>query len=169
MWGHPGKKLLFMGGELAQETEWNHDGSIVWDLLDQPGHAGMQKLIRDLNALYAREPSLQFSDLHPEGFEWAVADDAENSIYGMLRSTQDGSARMLIVSNMTPVPRHGYRLGVPAEGRWEVVLNTDAEIYGGSNFGQVDAWTEAVPSHGRDQSLSLMLPPLATVFLRWQR
>jgi 1,4-alpha-glucan branching enzyme len=141
---------------------------VVWDLLDQPGHAGMQRLIRDLNALYAQEPALQFSDLHPEGFEWAVADDAENSVYGMLRSSQDRSSRMLIASNMTPVPRQAYRIGVPSEGRWEVVLNTDAEIYGGSNFGQTEAWSEPQPAHGKDHSISLMIPPLATVFLRWR-
>ncbi|TDK37448.1 1,4-alpha-glucan branching protein GlgB [Rhizobium deserti] len=168
MWGHPGKKLLFMGCELGQETEWNHDGSIVWDLLDQPDHAGVQRLIGDLNKLYVQEPALQFSDLHPEGFEWAVSDDAENCVYGMLRSAQDRSSAMLIASNMTPVPREGYRMGVPFEGRWEVVLNTDAGIYGGGNLGQSEAWTEPHPAHGRASSILLTLPPLATVFLRWR-
>ncbi|CDZ41001.1 1,4-alpha-glucan branching protein GlgB [Neorhizobium galegae] len=168
MWGHPGKKLMFMGGELAQETEWNHDSSVVWDLLDQPAHAGVQRLVRDLNALYAQEPALQFGDLHHEGFEWAVADDAENSVYGMLRSSQDRSSHMLVVSNLTPMPRHGYRIGVPAEGRWEVVLNTDAALYGGSNMGQSEAWTERAPAHGKAFSIQVVLPPLATVFLRWR-
>jgi 1,4-alpha-glucan branching enzyme len=168
MWGHPGKKLMFMGGELAQETEWNHDGSVVWDLLDSPDHAGVQRLIRDLNTLYAQEPALQFGDLHHEGFEWAVADDAENSVYGMLRSSEDRSSHVLVASNLTPMPRHGYRIGVPAEGRWEVVLNTDAALYGGSNLGQTEAWTEPAPAHGREFSISVVLPPLATVFLRWR-
>lgn len=168
MWGHPGKKLLFMGGELAQESEWNHDGSVVWDLLDRPDHAGVQRLIRDLNALYAQEPALQYGDLHHEGFEWAVADDAENSVYGMLRSSPDRSSHVLVASNMTPMPRHGYRVGVPAEGRWEVVLNTDAALYGGSNLGQTEAWTERVSVHSKEFSISLVLPPLATVFLRWR-
>ncbi|MBB4184723.1 1,4-alpha-glucan branching enzyme [Sinorhizobium terangae] len=169
MWGHPGKKLLFMGGELAQEAEWSHDGSVHWDLLDRPDHAGIQQLIRDLNGLYVREPALQFGDLDPAGFEWAVADDAENSIYGMLRSSQDRSSHILIMSNFTPVPRHDYRVGVPIEGRFEVVLNTDAAIYGGSNLGQAEAWAERHPAHGRDFSILLTLPPLATIFLRWKR
>jgi len=169
MWGHPGKKLLFMGGEIAQDTEWAHDGSVHWDLLDQPGHAGVQRLVGDLNRLYAREPALQFGDLHHEGFEWAVADDAENSVYGMLRSSADRSSYVLIVSNMTPVPRHGYRIGVPAEGRWEVMLNTDAAIYGGSDLGQTEVWTDRLPAHGKTVSVSVVLPPLATIFLRWRR
>ncbi|CAN7192657.1 1,4-alpha-glucan branching protein GlgB [Neorhizobium tomejilense] len=168
MWGHPGKKLLFMGGELAQESEWNHDASVVWDLLDSPDHAGVQRLVRDLNTLYAQEPALQFGDLHHEGFEWAVADDAANSVYGMLRSSQDRSSHVLVVSNLTPMPRHGYRIGVPAEGPWEVVLNTDAALYGGSNLGQTEAWTERQAAHGREFSISAVLPPLATVFLRWR-
>ncbi|MCQ1800393.1 alpha amylase C-terminal domain-containing protein, partial [Neorhizobium galegae] len=127
-----------------------------------------QRLVRDLNALYAQEPALQFGDLHHEGFEWAVADDAENSVYGMLRSSQDRSSHVLVVSNLTPMPRHGYRIGVPAEGRWEVVLNTDAALYGGSNMGQSEAWTEHAPAHGKAFSIQVVLPPLATVFLRWR-
>ncbi len=168
MWGHPGKKLLFMGCEIGQETEWNHDGSVVWDLLDRPEHAGIQFLIRDLNRLYAAEPALQFSDLHPEGFQWAVADDAENSVYGMLRSSKDRSTHMLVMSNMTPLPRYAYRVGVPDEGRWEVVLNTDASIYGGTNFGQMDAWAQRSPEHGKPFSVALDLPALSTVFLKWR-
>ncbi|MBP1842382.1 1,4-alpha-glucan branching enzyme [Rhizobium petrolearium] len=169
MWGHPGKKLLFMGGEIAQETEWSHDASVHWDLLDRPDHAGLQRLVGDLNRLYTQEPALQFGDLHPEGFEWAVADGGENSVYAMLRSAEDRSAYILIASNFTPVPRHGYRIGVPVEGRWDVVLNTDAAIYGGSNLGQMEAWTQRQPAHGKAFSISLVLPPLATVFLRWKR
>jgi 1,4-alpha-glucan branching enzyme len=165
MWGHPGKKLLFMGGEIAQRSEWSHDGSVHWDLLDDPRHAGIQRLIRDLNALYVREPALQHGDLHPDGFAWAVADDAENSIFGMYR-TAPGAPPLLIMSNMTPIPRHDYRVGVEREGCWEVVLNTDAEVYGGSNFGQTEAWSEPVPAHGKPASLSVALPPLGTIFLR---
>jgi 1,4-alpha-glucan branching enzyme len=168
MWAHPGKKLLFMGGEIAQETEWNHDASVVWDLLDRPEHAGIQKVIADLNRIYAAEPALQFGDLHPQGFEWAVSDDAEHSVFAMLRSSQDRSTMILAVSNMTPVPRYGYRIGVPTEGRWEVIFNSDAGVYGGSNTGDVEAWTTGEPAHGRPQSVSLVLPPLATIFLRWQ-
>ena len=168
MWAHPGKKLLFMGGEIAQLAEWNHDSSVHWDLLDDPMHAGVQRLMRDLNRLYASEPALQYGDLHPEGFEWAVGDDAENSIFGMLRWPQDRASCILAVSNMTPVPRHGYRVGVPRAGRWEEVLNSDAACYGGSNLGNVEAWTEAVPAHGKEQSLHLVLPPLSTIYLRWR-
>ncbi|WP_092930617.1 1,4-alpha-glucan branching protein GlgB [Rhizobium sp. 9140] len=168
MWAHPGKKLLFMGGEIAQETEWNHDGSIVWDLLDRPEHAGMQRLVGDLNRLYAAEPALQYGDLHPQGFDWAVSDDAEHSIFGMLRISEDRASMILAVSNMTPVPRQGYRIGVPSEGRWEEVFNSDAGVYGGSNLGNVEAWTEHHPAHGKPQSLSLTLPPLSTILLRWR-
>nr|CAD6602777.1 1,4-alpha-glucan branching protein GlgB [Rhizobium sp. Khangiran2] len=168
MWAHPGKKLLFMGGEIAQGTEWNHDSSVHWDLLDDPMHAGVQRLIRDLNHLYAAEPALQYGDLHPEGFEWAVGDDAENSIFGIMRWSQDRSSCVLALSNMTPVPRHDYRLGVPRPGRWVEVLNSDASCYGGSNLGNVDAWTDEVPSHGKEQSVQLVLPPLSTIYLRWK-
>jgi len=168
MWAHPGKKLLFMGGEIAQGTEWNHDSSVHWDLLDDPMHAGVQRLIRDLNHLYAAEPALQYGDLHPEGFEWAVGDDAENSIFGIMRWSQDRSSCVLALSNMTPVPRHDYRLGVPRPGRWVEVLNSDASCYGGSNLGNVDAWTDGVSSHGKEQSVQLVLPPLSTIYLRWK-
>ncbi|WP_281976819.1 1,4-alpha-glucan branching protein GlgB [Pseudorhizobium flavum] len=168
MWAHPGKKLLFMGGEIAQGTEWNHDSSVHWDLLDDPMHAGVQRLIRDLNHLYAAEPALQYGDLHPEGFEWAVGDDAENSIFGIIRWSQDRSSCILALSNMTPVPRHDYRLGVPRPGRWVEALNSDASCYGGSNLGNVDAWTDGVPSHGKEQSVQLVLPPLSTIYLRWK-
>jgi 1,4-alpha-glucan branching enzyme len=168
MWAHPGKKLLFMGGEIAQGIEWNHDGSLVWDLLDQPEHAGMQRLVGDLNRLYANEPALQYGDIHPEGFEWVIGDDAENSVFGMLRKSRDGSSTVLAISNMTPVPREGYRVGVPQAGRWSEVLNTDAGVYGGSNLGNVEAWSEEQPSHGQPQSILLTLPPLATIYLRWQ-
>jgi 1,4-alpha-glucan branching enzyme len=168
MWAHPGKKLLFMGGEIAQGTEWNHDGSLVWDLLDRPDHAGMQRLIGDLNRLYANEPALQYGDIHPEGFEWVIGDDAENSVFGMLRKSRDGSSTVLAISNMTPVPREGYRVGVPQAGKWSEVLNTDAGVYGGSNLGNVEAWSEEQPSHGQPQSILLTLPPLATIYLRWQ-
>ncbi|TCU37852.1 1,4-alpha-glucan branching protein GlgB [Rhizobium azibense] len=166
MWGHPGKKLIFMGCELGQESEWDHDGSVHWDLLDDPAHAGIQRLIRDLNKLYAQEPALQFSDLNAAGFEWAVADDAQNSVFGMLRSSPDRSSLVLIMSNLTPVARYAYRVGVPTDGRWQVVLNTDAAIYGGANLGQTEVWAERQPNNGKEYSVLLTLPPLATIFLR---
>ncbi|MGE6740824.1 1,4-alpha-glucan branching protein GlgB [Allorhizobium pseudoryzae] len=167
MWAHPGKKLMFMGGEIGQLTEWNHDGSVHWDLLDRPDHAGLQRLIADLNRLYAAEPALQYGDLHPEGFEWVVGDDAANSVFGMLRKSADGEGLILAISNLTPVPRPGYRVGVPKAGRWREILNTDAGVYGGSNLGNVEAWSEAHPAHGRDQSIMLTLPPLSTIYLRF--
>ncbi len=168
LWGHPGKKLIFMGGEIAQTTEWNHDASVVWDLLDQPQHAGMQRLVRDLNHLYRDEAALQFSDVHGEGFSWAVPDDAVNSVIGMLRRSADGKQMMLVLCNFTPVPRHGYRVGVPEAGHWAEVLNSDAAVYGGANMGNGGGvWTEDVPAHNHDASISVMLPPLSTLFLRW--
>ncbi|WP_201861553.1 1,4-alpha-glucan branching protein GlgB [Microvirga soli] len=168
MWAHPGKKLLFMGGEIAQEREWNHDASISWDLLDLPRHAGVQRLIRDLNRIYAAEPALHGTDADPSGFEWAVVDDSGNSVFAMLRLAKDGGSIILAVSNMTPVPRLSYRIGVPKAGLWQEILNTDAGIYGGSNFGNGGALqAEEVSSHGRPFSLSLMLPPLSTILLRW--
>ncbi|WP_337270747.1 1,4-alpha-glucan branching protein GlgB [Oryzifoliimicrobium ureilyticus] len=167
MWAHPGKKLLFMGSELAQPTEWNHDASVHWDLLDQPQHLGMQRLVRDINHVYAHHTELQYSDFHPEGFEWAVADDSENSVFGMLRYSQSRSEIMLILSNMTPVVRSGYRVGVPSEGLWREVINSDAEIYGGGGIRIGDRHSETVASHGRSHSIMLELPPLATVMLRW--
>ncbi|WP_137156764.1 1,4-alpha-glucan branching protein GlgB [Rhizobium sp. FKL33] len=166
MWAHPGMKLLFMGGELGQRTEWNHDASVHWDLLDDPGHAGLQRVISDLNRLYVQEPALQFGDLNSRGFEWATADDAQNSVIAMLRYSEDRKEAMLAVSNFTPTPRSGYRIGAPFPGRWTVVFNSDAEIYGGSNQGMLEAWTESEPSHGRDVSIVLTLPPLATVYLK---
>ncbi len=167
MWAHPGKKLLFMGGELAQDSEWNNDWSVSWHLLDRADHAGVQKLVRKLNHLYQHEPALQFGDTEPGGFEWAVVNDAENSVIGMLRSSEDGRSVVLAVSNFTPVPRQAYRIGVPREGRWSELLNSDALEYGGSGVSIGEAWSEYVAAHGRSHSLDIALPPLATVYLRW--
>ncbi|MDO3433904.1 1,4-alpha-glucan branching protein GlgB [Rhizobium sp. CBN3] len=166
MWGHPGKKLMFMGGEIAQPGEWNHDASISWDVLDRPAHAGLQRLVKDLNSFYGEEPALQFGDFHPEGFEWAAADDAVNSVLGMLRYSRERSSSVLIVSNFTPVPRYGYRIGVPQDGVWIERMTTDAREYGGSGLVNGAVSSEPVPAHGRRHSLSLTLPPLATIFLK---
>jgi 1,4-alpha-glucan branching enzyme len=167
MWVHPGKKLIFMGGEIAQEKEWNHDASLSWDLLDRPFNAGMQRLVQDLNRLYTSEPALHETDNDPNGFGWAVVDDAANSVFGMFRKSRDGNSILLAVSNMTPVPRTGYRIGVPEPGLWREVLNTDAGIYGGSNMGNGGAVpSDETPAHGHPSSLSLTLPPLATIVLR---
>jgi 1,4-alpha-glucan branching enzyme len=167
MWTHPGKKLLFAGGEIAQWREWNHDGEVDWGLLDSAPHAGVQRLVRDLNGLYRREPALHATDSEPSGFTWVIGDDRANGVFAYVRFGAAEDPPVLVVCNMTPVPRHGYRVGVPRAGRWTEVLNTDAEIYGGSNVGNSGA-VEAVslPSHGQPASVELTLPPLATIVLR---
>jgi 1,4-alpha-glucan branching enzyme len=162
MWTFPGKKLLFMGGEIAQWNEWNSNGSIEWSLLDYPLHHGIQSLIADLNAIYRKYQALHGGDNDPNGFEWVAADDAANSVYAFLRRGRDGSL-LLVVSNMTPVPRYGYGFRVPNPGPWRELLNTDASRYGGSNVGNAGR-VEAQPSpQGGD--LALTLPPLATIIL----
>jgi 1,4-alpha-glucan branching enzyme len=167
MWGHPGKKLLFMGGEIAQWHEWNHDGTVDWPLLDFPNHRGMQTLIGDLNQLYRDAPPLFQKDNDPDGFRWLVGDDAGNSVYAFLRFGHDGNDMVLVVCNFTPVPRHHYCIGVPRPGFWREVLNTDAERYAGSNMGNAGgAHTRPLQMHGEAQSLEVTLPPLATVFFR---
>jgi 1,4-alpha-glucan branching enzyme len=168
MWGHPGKKLLFMGQEFAQGTEWNHDAELPWWLLQHENHAGVQRLVRDLNRLYRERPALHRLDCEGAGFEWIEAHDAEHSLYAWLR--RDGlGGQVIVLCNMTPVPREGLRLGVP-EGAtaWREVLNTDSVFYGGANIGNGSAPLLAVqplPSHRRAQSIVLTLPPLATLFL----
>ena len=168
MWGHPGKKLLFMGCEFAQQAEWNHDRSLDWHLLGDPNHAGMQRLVRDLNHLYQGHPALYEQDFSGAGFEWIDHDDSRRSILSFVRKARDGSM-ILVVCNFAPVVHHGFRIGVPAGGEWKERLNTDSQHYGGSNVGTPlgAATAEAVGSHGRAQSLLLTLPPLATVFLAW--
>ena len=167
MWTYPGKKLLFMGCEFAQDREWNHDTGLDWHLLDEPRHAGMQRLLRDLNHAYKGMPALHQGDCDPRGFRWVVVDDAANSVYAYLRQPLDGGPPALVVCNFTPVARAGYRLGVPVGAPWVEMLNTDAGEYGGSgvgNGGQV--FTEPSGIHGFDASLVLTLPPLATLVLR---
>ena len=135
MWTFPGKKLLFMGDEIAQWSEWNNDTSLDWALLDVPAHKGIQTLTADLNRLYAGEPALHATDADPAGFRWAVGDDTQNSVFAFIRQTADERSQLLVVSNMTPVPRHDYRIRVPKSGTWHEVLNTDAGVYGGSGVG----------------------------------
>ena len=166
MWGHPGKKLLFMGQEFAQPGEWQHDGQLPWELLQQPMHAGVQLLVKDLNELYRREAALHRLDSEAAGFQWIEANDDEQSVFAWLR--HDGQGRsVIVVCNFTPVVRPGYRLGLPHGGRWREVLNTDSMHYGGSNVGQMGGVLQAedVPSHGSRRSIVLTLPPLATIFL----
>ena len=166
MWAHPGKKLLFMGCELGQEREWSHDRELDWDLLERPGHAGLQRLVRELNRLYVEEPALHRGDADPAGFRWIVGDDQANSVFAFLR-TAAGAKPVLFAVNMTPEPQRGYRLGAPTPGRWREVLNTDAEVYDGGNVGSggaVEARSE--PLHGQPCSLELTLPPLGAVMLK---
>jgi len=164
MWAHPGKKLLFMGGEIAQEREWNHDREIDWFLLDDPGHRGMQTLVRDLNRLYRDLPALHRADDRPEGFAWIIGDDRANSVLAFLRQAE-GAPEVLVVVNLTPVPRHDYAVGVPRAGRWRELLNSDATLYGGSGVGNCGgAHTRPEPAHGAAQSLRLTLPPLGALF-----
>ena len=165
MWAHPGKKLLFMGGEFAQPGEWNHDAALRWDLLDDPSHRGVQRLLADLNALLRAQAALHRKDASPDGFRWVVGDDRAQSVFAWLRLA-DGAPPVLMVANLTPVPRLGYRVGVPSTGWWREVLNTDAATYGGSNMGSGGgAHADATPAYGQPASVSLTLPPLATIFL----
>ncbi len=166
MWGHPGKKLLFMGGEFAQEREWNHDVSLDWHLLDSALHAGMHRLVGDLNGAYRAFPALHQRDCEASGFLWLVGDDSANSVFAFARFG-DGDARpVIVVCNFTPVPHADYCIGVPRAGVWREIINTDGAAYGGSNMGNFgDVWARAVASHGFAQSLSLTLPPLATLIL----
>ena len=167
MFTHPGKKLLFMGGEFAQRQEWDHERSLEWDLLRFDPHSRLQSWIRDLNRLYTSRPSLHSTDFLSEGFQWIDFSDAETGVIAYLRQTPNASEVLLVIVNLTPVPREGYRVGAPAGGFWAEVLNSDAEAYGGSgygNMGGVDA--EPIPFHGRPCSLKLTLPPLGLLVLK---
>jgi len=166
MWGHPGKKLLFMGGEFAQTGEWNFEGELTWSELAEPEHRGVQSLVRDLNRLYRQERSLHVLDGSPDGFQWVDATDPHQSVLSFLRKGITPAERTLIVANFTPVPRLAYRVGVPCAGDWIERINTDAREYGGGGLGNAGrAQSEAVPWHGFPCSLALTLPPLATLML----
>jgi 1,4-alpha-glucan branching enzyme len=165
MWGHPGKKLLFMGCEFGQEAEWSVDRSLDWHLLDNPQHAGVQRLVRDLNAVQRHYPALHQVDFEPRGFEWITHEDRDNAVLSFIRKADDGDA-ILVLCNFTPVPRYSYRIGVPAPGRYREIINTDAAIYGGSGVHNGDLQAEAIPAHGRAHSLCLTVPPLATLMLK---
>lgn len=167
MWGHPGKKLLFMGGEFGQWREWSESRSLDWHLLEHPLHAGVQRWLRDLNALYRQEPALWQRDFTYEGFEWVDFHDVENSVVSFLRRGDAPDDELLFVCNFTPVPRHDYRVGVPRPGWYRELLNSDAEIYGGSNVGNAGgAGAEPVEAQHRPYSLCLVLPPLGMLVLK---
>ena len=166
MYAQPGKKLLFMGDEFGQWREWNHDGSLDWQLLEYPPHQGLQKWLTDANRLYRAHPALHETDSDPAGFEWIDCNDSEQSTLTMIRKAKTTNDLILIALNFTPVPRHNYRVGVPREGFWKETLNSDALIYGGAGWGNLGG-VEAVPvrSHGRPFSVSLTLPPMSALFL----
>ena len=169
MFGHPGKKLLFMGCEFAQVREWSHDRSLDWHLLDDPLHAGMQRLVRDLNQLYTATPALHELDCTPAGFEWIDQHDAVHSVLSFIRRGNDSKTFNLVICNFTPAVQTAYRIGVPQPGDYRERLNTDSVHYGGSNAGTLLGMASAEPVawHGQAQSIVLTLPPLATVFLSW--
>ena len=161
MWGYPGKKLLFMGQEFAQRNEWSESRALDWGELQHPPHQGVQRLIRDLNHLYRSRPALYARDCEPEGFHWLLADEADTSVYAWVRSAPDCNP-IAVVSNFTPVPRQGYRLPLPAAGRWREIINTDAKEYGGSGMGNAGA-VEAATGEGGATMAVVTLPPLSTV------
>jgi 1,4-alpha-glucan branching enzyme len=167
MFGHPGKKLLFMGGEFGQWSEWNHDGSLEWHLLQAPLHAGLQRWVRDLNTAYRGQPALYQRDFEAGGFTWVDCSDFQRSVISFLRRGQNPDDQLLFVCNFTPVVRANYRVGVPQHGSWNEILNSDAPLYGGSgqgNFGGLQA--APLPVHGQSFSLNMTLPPLAVLVFR---
>ncbi len=165
MWGYPGKKLLFMGQEFGQRDEWNADRSLDWHLLDHAPHRGLRALVQDLNQLYKRHPALYARDCEGDGFRWIIPDDADQSVFVWLRMGAPGDPPVAVAVNFTSVPRHGYRIGLPAAGRWREILNTDATIYGGSGLGNLGGIVAVeTASHGFPASAEITVPPLAAVY-----
>jgi 1,4-alpha-glucan branching enzyme len=165
LWTHPGKKLLFMGSELAPDREWDHDRGLEWHLAADPPRAGFLHLVEDLGRLYRGTPALWELDHDPEGFAWIDCQDAAQSVVSFVRRDRSGG-HVVVILNLTPVPRRGYRIGLPGAGRYREALNTDAAIYGGSNLGNGGVVTpEPVPMHGHPRSAAFTLPPLAAVIL----
>ena len=167
MYSQPGKKMMFMGGEFGQYREWNHDRSLDWNLLDFPVHAALQRWVEDLNKAYRDIAAFHELDMDPAGFEWIDCCDTENSIISLMRRSKANPDEVLVaVLSFTPLPRYNYQIGLPRPGEWREILNSDAEIYGGSgqgNMGRIEAMP--VPLHGRKWSAALTLPPLGAVFL----
>jgi 1,4-alpha-glucan branching enzyme len=167
MYTQPGKKLLFMGGEFGQWNEWDHEASLQWHFLEAVPHQGLQRWVRDLNTWYRGEAALHQLDTDPAGFAWIDCNDAEASVLTYLRRGKQPADTLAIACNFTPVPRHNYRIGVPAAGHWREILNSDALLYGGSgqgNMGGLDA--APVACHGHFQSLNVTLPPLGIVVFK---
>jgi 1,4-alpha-glucan branching enzyme len=169
MYSHPGKKMLFMGGEFGQWREWNHDASLDWHLCEDEPHRGLQRLIRDLNRVYREEPALHEVDFDWSGFQWIDFSDADNSVIAYLRKGKNTNAAIVCLCNFTPVPRQGYRVGVPEAGWYRELINTDGIAYGGSNMGNSGGLhTADTPSHGFRYSLTVTLPPLSVLLLKRQ-
>jgi 1,4-alpha-glucan branching enzyme len=169
MWAHPGKKLLFMGGEFAQRREWTHEGELEWWVSGLPEHAGVKRLVSDLNRAYRSEPAFHELDFTSDGFEWVDGDNGEMSVIAFLRKAASGGPPLLVVCNFTPVPRSNFLVGVPLRGLWRELINTDAQVYGGSGWGNLGAvQSSPVNAHGRVESVNLTLPPLSTLVLRWE-
>jgi 1,4-alpha-glucan branching enzyme len=167
MYAHPGKKLMFMGGEFGQGREWDHDHSLDWHLLSEPLHASLQRYVRDLNRVYASQPSLYELDFEPAGFQWIDCNDSDNSVVSLIRRAKNPDDFVVAVVNFTPVPRDAYRIGVPEPGVYVEIVNSDAELYGGGNVGNGGSVsTEPIAAHGHDQSLTLQLPPLGFLLLK---
>ncbi len=167
MYAHPGKKLMFMGCEFGQRREWNYDESLDWHLIEEPLHDGIRRYVQDLNRVYAAERALYEIDFEPSGFQWIDCNDAENSVVSLIRRPRDARAFVIAVLNFTPVPREGYRIGVPAGGAYTELVNSDAEAYGGSNVGNGGIiFAEPIASHGHPHSLRLVLPPLSCLLLK---
>ncbi len=166
MWGHPGKKLLFMGQELAQQSEWNHDAQVDWDCLENPMHSGMQNLVRDLNGLYRTMPALHARDCFEDGFQWICGDDAGNSVFSWVRRGAPEDPEVVVLCNFTPREHGAYRMGMPAAGAWREVLNSDAERYGGGNRGNFGAvMAREGDHHGQPAHADIVLPPLSVIYL----
>jgi 1,4-alpha-glucan branching enzyme len=166
MWAHPGKKLLFMGGEFAQEAEWSHERSLDWHLLEDPAHAGIQSLVRDLNLVYRDRRALWDVDAESSGFWWLEANDADRNVVAFCRASEGAKDVLACVANLAPVPRERYRVGLPRAGGWREVLNTDAAQYGGSNTGNLGTLeAEPIPWGGQPFSAELVLPPLGVLWL----
>ena len=169
MYGHPGKKLLFMGSELGQWREWHHDGSLDWHLLDEPAHAALRRYVQALNWHYRAEPALHQLDFDPSGFRWIDCNDNENSVVSLVRYARDPRDFVVMLFNFTPVPRHDYRIGVPAPGHYAERLNSDSALFGGSNVGNGGGVSsEPIAAHGFNQSLNLIVPPLGCLLLKKQ-
>ena len=170
MFTHPGKKLLFMGSEIAPYTEWNHNQSLDWHLLQYPVHQGVQNVVRDLNRLYRSIPALHVADCEHQGFEWLESDAADTSVIAYMRRGKTEDEVVVVVCNFTPVVRYDYRVGVPMQGFYEEKLNTDSTYYGGSNVGNDGGrWSDDQGHHSRPYSLRLTLPPLATIVLTYNK